>query len=147
MRSKIDTNDFLNFLFSMLMTLLTNLPLSFWKNWDKSSLLLNSLSASSTKWSNKLKTIHGQHNSRPIVWVCLTEAEAFLMFFKDITNTMQQWTPGIKINKSNKSKVKNPTTDTPRIFGGTSQHSIFFAASTETNNQLDTSYSFPFFKI
>ena len=24
------------------------------------------------------------------------------------TGTMWQWTPGIKINKSNKSKVKNP---------------------------------------
>ena len=76
----------------------------------------------------------------------MTEAEAFLMFFKDTTSTMQQWTPGIKINKSNKSKVKNPTTDTPRIFGGITQNSkIFFVASTETNNQLDTSYSFPFF--
>ena len=56
--------------------------------------------------------------------------------------------PSIKINKSNKSKVKNPPTDTPRVFGSITQNSmIFFVPSMQANNQLDTSYSFQFFKF
>ena len=56
--------------------------------------------------------------------------------------------PGIKINKSNKSKIKNPPTDMPRVFGSITQNSmIFFVPSMQANNQLDTSYSFQFFKV
>ena len=52
--------------------------------------------------------------------------------------------PGIKTNKSNKPKVKNPPTDTPRVFGSITQKSIFFVASLETKNQRDATYSFQF---
>ena len=58
-------------------------------------------------------------------------------------NTMQQWTPGIKINKSNKSKVKNPAkTICQEFFGVITQKSIFFVASMEAKNQLVTSQRF-----
>ena len=56
---------------------------------------------------------------------------------------MLQSSTGIKIKKSNKSKSKNPPTDTPRAFGSINQNSMIFClASMETINQLDTSYSF-----
>ena len=49
----------------------------------------------------------------------------------------------IKINKSNKSKVKNPANWLGNYFGVITQNSmIFFAASMEAKNQLDTSYNF-----
>ena len=51
--------------------------------------------------------------------------------------------PSIKISKS---KVKKSLTDMPRVFDCITQNSIIlFVASMETNNQVDTSYSFQFF--
>ena len=48
--------------------------------------------------------------------------------------------PGIKINKSIKSKKKILQTDWPRVFSSITQNSIiFFAASMEAKNQLDFS--------
>ena len=57
---------------------------------------------------------------------------------------MQQWISGIKINMSQKSKVKILQTDWPRAFSGITQYDsmIFFVASMQAKNQLDTSYSF-----
>lgn len=61
---------------------------------------------------------------------------------------MQQWIHGIKINKSNNSKAKNPIKRSAKSFWGYNpKKHDFFVAPIEAKNQHDTSYSFRVFSV
>ena len=70
------------------------------------------------------------------------EHDAREMHVAKKTSTVQQWNPGIKFNKSRKSE-KPCKLIGQEYFGIITQNNIiFFLASMEAKNKLDTSYPF-----
>ena len=49
--------------------------------------------------------------------------------------------PVLRLTSQTSQKYKILQTDWPRLFSGITQNSIFFVASVEAKNELDTSYS------
>ena len=63
------------------------------------------------------------------------------------TSAIKKWAPGIKINISNKSKVKILETYCQRVFCGKTQKRMILIAWMEAKIQLDSSIVFKVFKF